>query len=105
MSNQAEPGIIGGGAPDQSGFDGAVDERSQGRQAQAAYDAGEWFPPHAFHGRPVSWVAVSIIVVGFVTGGLALVFGPTWWVFWLGLAITVIGGLLALATNIFDDWY
>jgi hypothetical protein len=26
-------------------------------------------------------------------------------VFWLGLAITVIGGLLALATNIFDDWY
>ena len=105
MSNQVEPGTIGGTAPDQAGFDGAVDEQSQRMQAQAAYDPGEWFPPHAFHGRPVSWVAVATIMVGFLVGGLALVFGPTWWVFWVGLAIAVVGGLLALATNVFDDWY
>lgn len=58
-----------------------------------------------FHGRPVSWVAVSIIMVGFLIGGLALVFGPTWWLFWTGLGLVVIGGLLAASTNIFEDWY
>jgi hypothetical protein len=53
----------------------------------------------------VSWVAVSIIMVGFVAGGLALVFGPTWWLFFTGLALAAVGGLLALAVNIFEDWY
>ena len=63
-------------------------------------------PVHeAFHGRPVSWVAVSIIMVGFLIGGLGLVFGPAWWAFWTGVALTAVGGLLALSTGIFDDWY
>jgi hypothetical protein len=38
-------------------------------------------------------------------GGLALVFGPTWWVFWVGVAIGAIGALLGLATGISEDWY
>lgn len=115
MSNQVEPGTIGGAAPDQGvfgsagqehgGFSGAVDETGQRMQAQAAHDPGQWFPPHAFHGRAVSWVAVSIIMAGFLVGGLALVFGPTWWLFWVGLGIAAVGGLLALAINIFEDWY
>jgi hypothetical protein len=58
-----------------------------------------------FHGRPVSWVAVSIIMVGFVVGGLALVFGTVWWLFWTGLGLVVVGTLLAASTNIFEDWY
>jgi hypothetical protein len=45
------------------------------------------------------------MMVGFVVGGLALVFGPTWWVFWLGCGISVVGLLTAIATNIFEDWY
>jgi len=53
----------------------------------------------------VSWIAVSVIMVGFVMGGLALVFGPTWWAFWAGGGLAVLGGLTALATNIFEDWY
>ncbi len=53
----------------------------------------------------MSWVAVSIIMVGFLVGGLALVFGPTWWLFWTGLGLAVVGGLLAASTNIFEDWY
>ena len=53
----------------------------------------------------MSWVAVSIIMVGFLIGGLALVFGPTWWLFWTGLGLVVVGGLLAASTNIFEDWY
>ena len=58
-----------------------------------------------YHGRPVSWVAVSVIMVGFVVGGLALIFGPTWWLFWASVGLVVVGGLIALSTNIFEDWY
>ncbi len=53
----------------------------------------------------MSWVAVSLITAAFLIGGLALVFGPTWWLFWAALGLAAVGGLLALATNIFDDWY
>ncbi|MBO0777043.1 MAG: hypothetical protein J2P34_12090 [Actinobacteria bacterium] len=59
----------------------------------------------AYHGRPVSWVAVSIIMLGFLVGGLALVFGPIWWLFWVSLGLAAAGGLLALGTRIFEDWY
>ena len=59
----------------------------------------------AFHGRPVSWVAVGIMMAGFICGGFALVFGPAWWAFWTGLGLVVVGGLLALSTGIFEDWY
>jgi hypothetical protein len=57
------------------------------------------------HGRPVSWVAVSLIMAAFVVGGFGLIFGPTWWLFWVGVGMAVVGGLLALATDIFADWY
>jgi hypothetical protein len=38
-------------------------------------------------------------------GGLALVFGPIWWLFWVSLGLAGVGALMALATGIFDDWY
>jgi hypothetical protein len=43
------------------------------------------------------------MVAGFAVGGLGLVVGPTWWVFWLGIAIVAVGGVLALAMGIFSD--
>lgn len=58
-----------------------------------------------FHGRPVSWVAVSIIMAAFVLGGLALVFGTIWWLFWVAVGIAAVGGLTAVSTGIFNDWY
>ena len=57
------------------------------------------------HGRPASWVAVSIVVVGFIVGGIALPVGPTWWLFWTGSGIVVIGAIFAASIRIFDDWY
>jgi hypothetical protein len=57
------------------------------------------------HGRPASWVASSIIIVGFIVGGAAMVPHPTWWLFWLGAGIVVVGALYAAAVHIFDDWY
>jgi hypothetical protein len=59
----------------------------------------------AHHGRPVSWVAVSTMMAAFLVGGLGLILGPIWWLFWVGVGMCAVGGLLALATNIFDDWY
>jgi len=53
----------------------------------------------------VSWVAVSTMMAAFLVGGFGLILGPIWWLFWVGVAMCVVGGLLALATNIFDDWY
>jgi hypothetical protein len=59
----------------------------------------------SYHGRSVSWVAVSIIMVAFALGGAALALGPIWWLFWLGLGLAAVGVLMAMAINIFDDWY
>jgi hypothetical protein len=61
--------------------------------------------PEHFGGRRVSWVAVTTIMLGFLCGGLALVIGPTWWAFWLGVAVAVVGLLMSFAINLFDDWY
>jgi hypothetical protein len=100
MSHQVEPGTIGSAA--------AAPESASVAEQTVYVPQTPGTPvvyPPPFHGRAVSWVAVSVIVVGFVTGGLGLVFGPTWVAFWVGVGLVLVGGLLALATNITDDWY
>ena len=59
----------------------------------------------AHHGRPASWVCTSVVIVGFIVGGIALVPHPTWWLFWTGAGIVVIGAVIGAAVHIFDDWY
>jgi hypothetical protein len=88
---------------DQAGAGAVAGLPSEGGVAATVSAGGH--VAHPFHGRPVSWVAVSTIVAGFVAGGLGLIIGPTWWLFWVGLGLAAVGGLLALATKIFDDWY
>jgi hypothetical protein len=61
--------------------------------------------PEAHHGRPASWVVTTLVIIGFIVGGIALCIGPSWVVFWLGAAIVVIGGIMGAAVRIFDDWY
>ena len=91
MADQAGPGTV-------TGLTGGGPVPSPATPASSAH------PAH-HHGRPVSWVAVSLIMIGFVVGGLGLIAGPAWWAFWTGAGITVVGALIATATNIFDDWY
>jgi hypothetical protein len=117
MPNQVEPGTMGGAPPEstdsggtamsvQAAYGGAggpdvLGGPGPGGLAQAAGPTGE----HAtFHGRAVSWVAVVLIMVGFLVGGLSLVFAA-WPTFWVGAGLVVIGGLIALTTDIFEDWY
>jgi hypothetical protein len=54
-------------------------------------------------GRPSSWLAVIVIWIGFGAGGVALVPHPKWWLFWVGVGIAAVGGIIALSVHIFDD--
>jgi hypothetical protein len=97
MADQVGPGTL----------DGELTSTGEFGSQQVAPAEGQGSPgkfvPH--HGRPVSWVSVSIIFVGFIIGGIALIVGPTWWLLWVGAAVAVIGGILGMATGIFNDWY
>ncbi len=84
---------------------GPVASVGQEGGALAQPGTGSYQAPEPYHGRTVSWVAVSIVMAGFLAGGLGLVFGPAWWLFWVGAGAAIVGGLLALGTHIFDDWY
>jgi hypothetical protein len=75
-----------------------------GSQGQAAL-SGTTDPHPTHHGRPASWVASCIIIVGFIIGGIALVTGPAWWLFWIGSGIVVLGAIFGASAHIMDDWY
>ena len=77
------------------------DTGARGLDAQT----GQTYGHEEYHGRPVSWVAVTIIVVGFIIGGIALPIGPNWVLFWIGAAIVVVGCIFAASIRIMDDWY
>jgi len=106
MSNQVRPATASGGVPGAEGVGGGMGASASASPAPFVSQV-PGTPVHfpTYHGRPVSWAAVTLILIGFVAGGLALVFGPTWWLFWVSLGVAAIGGLLGLATNIFEDWY
>jgi hypothetical protein len=59
----------------------------------------------SYHGRTISWVAVSIIMAAFAIGGSALAAGPIWWLFWVALGLAAVGFLMCAAIGIFEDWY
>jgi hypothetical protein len=57
-------------------------------------------------GRPVSWAGVSIIIVGFVIGGVAFIPHPTWWAVWVGAGVAAVGFIFLAFTNaVNEDWY
>jgi hypothetical protein len=99
MADQVGPGTVSSATDSTTGFGpGASDVAPAGAPAAP----GEH--PH-FSGRPVSWVAVVIIIVGFILGGVSLVAGTVWPLFWTGVGVTVVGCILAASTGIFNDWY
>ncbi|GGM95226.1 hypothetical protein GCM10010106_49970 [Thermopolyspora flexuosa] len=55
-------------------------------------------------GRLKSWIAVSVIFVGFLIGGYALTAGPNWGLFWIGgIGLCVVGGIMALVFDVYSD--
>jgi hypothetical protein len=74
-----------------------ADEHPNGEESVMAEDLG------SHKGRLNSWVSVIIVWIGFLIGGIAMVTGPAWVVFWIGCAVVVVGGLVGAAVKIFDD--
>jgi hypothetical protein len=57
-------------------------------------------------GRPISWVCVATVVIGFVIGGVAFVPHPTWWAIWVGAGVAAVGFIMLAFTNaVNEDWY
>jgi hypothetical protein len=118
MANQVDPATMGGAASGGATAHGQVlaaevggagpgGNTGQGTVAATA-NVAQLGPYPAFHGRKISWVAVSIVMLGFLVGGLALVVGHNgsiWWLFWTGAGLAVLGLLITLVTNTFEDWY
>ena len=105
MADQVRPDTVPGAMSESSGLE---PQPPAAGSHEAVATAGALTRPGehvAFHGRRVSWVEVGIILVGFIVGGVGLIAGPTWWLVWAGGAVVVVGGILALATGIFNDWY
>ena len=100
MADQVGPGTVPGVMGESSGLE--PQDPARGAAVDALTAPGGHVP---FHGRRVSWVEVSIMLVGFIIGGVGLIAGPTWWLVWAGGAVVAVGGILALATGIFNDWY
>jgi hypothetical protein len=84
--------------------DGTGDVASVGATGTVAHGAA----PHLEHnpGRPISWVGTSIVIVGFIIGGIAFVPGPHWTIFWIGAAVAIVGCLVLGFSKAMDtDWY
>jgi hypothetical protein len=87
---------------------GAVAETGSGQSLAPGADQALGHGEHLEHnpGSPMSWTAVAVITVGFIVGGIALVPHPTWWAFWLGVGIAVVGCVMTLFAKTFTaDWY
>jgi hypothetical protein len=58
---------------------------------------------NSHHGHARSWVAVVTMWIGFLAGGIAMVTGPMWWLFWVGAGIIALGGIIGVIGGIWDD--
>lgn len=68
--------------------------------------AGAAHADEHFSGKRSSWIGVFITCVGFVIGGVAFFPHITWWLFWVGAGVAVVGVIwLVFARTFSEDWY
>ena len=87
---------------------GTVEETGGGQSLAHGADQALGRGEHLEHnpGSRKSWVAIAVITVGFIVGGIAMVPHPTWWAFWLGAGIALVGCIMTLFAKTFTtDWY
>ena len=55
------------------------------------------------HGASMkSWLAATVIVIGFIVGGVAIIYW-NWPVFWIGVGIVVVGSVFGAAVGIMNE--
>jgi hypothetical protein len=94
-SGTASGGAVSGVAPESVGP--APEESPLGHAAALTHES--------FHGRKTSWIAVGIIMAGFLIGGLAFASPPTWWLVYTGGGIALLGFIVAGFARMSEDWY
>lgn len=57
--------------------------------------------PHR-HGKPSSWVLISVIVAAFIAGGVALIV-QYWWLFWVSAGVVLLSIPAGRVIRIMDD--
>lgn len=72
-------------------------------QKHADEHEAEAFRTGTHAGRAKSWLAVTVMLLGFIIGGVGLTLGPNWFLFWTGGVVIVLGGILAMVFDIFSD--
>ena len=100
MTEQPGSGTLSGtpaSAVEPESIGPAPEESPLGHAAALAHDS--------FHGRPVSWIAVAIITIGFIVGGLAFSSPPTWWLVYTGGGIALLGFIVGGIARMSEDWY
>jgi hypothetical protein len=60
-------------------------------------------------GRPISWIGTTIVVIGFIIGGIAFPIAdpaPNWILFWVGTGVALVGCFTLLFSKAMNtDWY
>ncbi|GIH22186.1 hypothetical protein Aph01nite_04960 [Acrocarpospora phusangensis] len=54
------------------------------------------------HGRPISWIFVTVVIIVFTTGGLALILA-NWALFWTCFGLLLLAAPVGRAIRITDD--
>jgi hypothetical protein len=95
MAEQPGPGTLAGAA------EGTVESPSDASPVTHAAALVH----ESVHGRPISWVVVTIITIGFIVGGVGFVPRPVWWMIWTGAGIALLGICIGAVTKMTEDWY
>lgn len=53
-------------------------------------------------GRASSWLAITVMLAGFVVGGIGMILA-SWMLIWIGVGVIGVGGVLALVFDVFSD--
>jgi hypothetical protein len=62
-----------------------------------------WGNASGHSGTRAAWIAVGVIVAGFILGGVGLTVGPRL-LTWIGVGIVVVVGACGMATHVWSDY-
>lgn len=66
-------------------------------------EGGSFAASSSHRGRLSSWVAVAVLIAGFVAVGAGIIAGPPWIVLIIGLVLLAVGGIMAYVVDLWRD--